>query len=270
MPTECPAARRLLGALAMAAAVLPSVVTAEANLPPPVPGTAADAVPGWPARGELEYDVLYGRASVRIGSAVHRWSHESGRYQMQSTALARGLLAAIDSLSYTQRSRGAVLAEGLRPDLYEVERGGRRREWSEFDWARGTVTLYRDGKPRQAEIARGDQDVLSLWHQIAIARAWREDFELTVVTGKSAAPSRVSLLGEETVEVPAGRFVARRLKAVALDGSLAIDLWLARDGQAIPLRIRMVDRKGELLDQQLRRGQLDGASGIMNFGGGGR
>ncbi|MCB1887523.1 MAG: DUF3108 domain-containing protein [Rhodocyclaceae bacterium] len=213
----------------------------------------ADAVAAWPAAGVIEYEVLYGKLGFRIGNAIHRWTREGNSYRMESVAKAGGLLAAIGSLSYTQRSEGEVTPWGLQPDAFEVERGGRRREWSDFDWARGEVDLYRDGKARQAALSQGDQDVLTLWHQIALAEPWAGEVTLTVVTGKSAAPSRVEYLPDETVEVPAGRFEARHLRAAAIDGSLTLEVWLAKAQGLLPVRILMVDRKGEILDQRAQR-----------------
>ncbi|MCB1956161.1 MAG: DUF3108 domain-containing protein [Rhodocyclaceae bacterium] len=212
-----------------------------------------EAVVAWPAAGTIEYEVLYGKMGFRIGSAVHRWSRDGDAYRMESEARASGLLAAIGSLSYTQRSEGEVTRWGLRPDAFEVERGGRRREWSDFDWERGEVDLYRDGKVKQAAIHPGDQDVLTLWHQIALAEPWAGEITLTVVTGKSAAPSRLEYLPDEAVDVPAGRFESRHLRAAALDGSLTLEVWLAKDKALLPVRILMVDRKGEILDQRAQR-----------------
>jgi len=226
-------------------------VAAEVTL-----AASQQAVRDWPSEGRVEYEVRYGEMGFSLGRAVHQWSHDGRRYRMQSVAKASGLLAAFDSLSYTQRSEGRLLPWGLQPTNFEVERGGRRREWSEFDWDKGEVVLYRDGKARHAEIVPGDQDVLSLWHQIALSGPWSGERTLTVVTGKSAAPSRVEFLSDESIEVPAGRFEAHHLRAAALDGSLTIEVWLAKERGAIPLRIVMVDRKGERLDQLALRFRL--------------
>lgn len=227
----------------------------------PLAARSAEAVARWPREGEIVFDVLYGKLAFKLGSATHRWSHDGHRYRMESIAKAAGLLASVDALSYTQRSRGELVAEGLRPQAFEVERGGRRREWSEFDWQKGEVALVRDGEAREAALAAGDQDVLSLWHQIGLATPLAGGpVRLTVVTGKSAAPTRIVDLGEESIEVPAGRFAARHLRAAAEDGSLTLDVWLAKDRRGLPVRIRMKDRKGEVLDQQARAISLAAAS----------
>lgn len=244
------------------------VPTPDLPEPPPAPepilflaAGGAEAIARWPSRGEVEYDVLYGEQGVRLGRAVHRWHHDETRYEMESVATAGGLLSAIDALSYIQRSRGRLLPQGLRPEAFEVERGGRRREWSDFDWDKGEVTLYRDNRARYARIERGDQDVLTLWHQLGLAEPWAGPIELTVVTGKSAATTRVEPIGDETLEVPAGRFATRHLRAEATEGRLRLDVWLAVERHWVPVRIRMRDRDGGILDQQARRISIGDAAG---------
>ena len=65
--------------------------------------------------------------------------------------------------------------------------------------------------------------------------------------------------GSEQIEVPAGRFEARHLKATAADGSLVLDIWYAFERRNVPVRIRMQDSKGEVLDQRARSIVIDGA-----------
>ena len=259
-----PSLRRaaLVLALALAAPIATARNDGDASSKPAGIAVAAlvatpAAIAAWPLQGSVSFDVLYGEMGFKLGAATHRWWHDGRTYRMESNARATGLLSVVSALSYIQRSSGEIDAAGLRPLSFAVERGGRRREWSEFDWAKAEVALYRDGKARFAELSPGDQDVLTLWHQIAMAKPLQGATELTVVTGKSAALSRVEQLADETVEVPAGRFRARRLRVAAIDGSLTLDVWLARDRHQLPVRIRMRDRKGEILDQQARSIEIE-------------
>ncbi|MCB1909782.1 MAG: DUF3108 domain-containing protein [Rhodocyclaceae bacterium] len=268
MPVDAfsPLRRRLL-AFAGIGMIVPAAPLRAAVVKPGGPLAApGSAVRAWARSGRIDFEVLYGRMALPLGRAEHRWSHDGERYQMSSRARATGLLSAIDGLSYVQRSVGRIRAWGLQPASFEVERGGRRREWSEFDWDTGDVALYRDGQARHANIRSGDQDVLTLWHQIGLAEPWAGEVSLTVVTGKSAAPSRLDYLPDEVVEVPAGRFDARHLRAAALDGSLVLEVWLAKERDDAPVRIRMADRKGEILDQRALRVQLGADAGAAERG----
>lgn len=206
----------------------------------------------WPARGEIVFDVFRGDGNFRLGTTTHRWHHENGRYSMEARVETTGLVALFKTVDYIQRSEGRVLPQGLQPSSFSVERGGKRREWSEFNWKAGRVKLVKDGKARDAELARGDQDVLSLWHQLSLVEGWSGGIVLNVVTGKSAAQTRVEALGSESIEVSAGRFETSHLRATAIDGSLVLDIWYALDRHMVPIRIRMQDKKGEVLDQRAR------------------
>jgi len=73
---------------------------------------------------------------------------------------------------------------------------------------------------------------------------------LTVLTNKSAKPALLEVVGPEGLRLPIGRLDTLRLRAQAEDGSLTIDIWLASRYGMLPVRIRIADDEGEVLDQQ--------------------
>ncbi|MFA5124067.1 DUF3108 domain-containing protein, partial [Zavarzinia sp.] len=58
---------------------------------------------------------------------------------------------------------------------------------------------------------------------------------------------RVEVLGEEVLLLPTGERRASRLRIRS--GNDTIELWIAPDMRALPLKIRFTDRKGEIFDQ---------------------
>ena len=88
------------------------------------------------ARGEIVFDVFRGDGR-RLGTTTHRWQHDGGRYAMEAQVETTGLVALFKTVDYVQRSEGRLLPQGLQPETFNVERGGKRREWSEFDWKAG-------------------------------------------------------------------------------------------------------------------------------------
>ena len=60
-------------------------------------------------------------------------------------------------------------------------------------------------------------------------------------TGRSS-----TLLGEEEIETPAGRFRALHLRAMT---DKTTEVWIALDRQRLPVRIRFTDKKGESFEQ---------------------
>lgn len=227
----------------------------------PVPAAAGAgetySTEGWPTHGGIVFRVAMGEGAFEVGEAVHEWSHDDTRYAMQVTLQTTGLAGLVRGFHYVQRSEGELGPQGLKPQRFQVEQRGKAAESAEFDWAAGRVSIRRGERERRAaEIRPGDQDVLSLWHQIGIVGLSGLPTTLTVVSNKDAKVALLERVGEETLRLPIGRLDTLRLRAQAEDGKLTIDIWLARNYGMLPVRIRMVDDKGEVLDQQAIRLRL--------------
>ncbi|WP_332674472.1 DUF3108 domain-containing protein [Aromatoleum sp.] len=205
---------------------------------------------GWPRRGDIRFRVMLGEPGFEVGEAHHEWSHDRKRYRMSVSLETTGVVDLFRKLRYQQHSEGRVGPKGLQPERFGVEQSGRKPESAEFDWQGGQVTMRRGDRTRTAPIEPGDQDVLSLWHQLGIVGVAGLPHELNVVSGKSAKRSVLEAVGVERPALPIGQLEALRVRARALDGKLSIDIWLARDYGMLPVRIRIVDDKGEVLDQQ--------------------
>ncbi len=214
-------------------------------------------VKGWPLQGSIAYRVLLGSKGYEVGKALHTWSHDEVSYRMEVKLETIGVIAALGTFRYTQRSEGELGSRGLKPLRFKVEQTMRKPDAVEFDWAAGKANILRGGKaPRTERIVPGDQDVLSLWHQIGIVGVDDLPTTLTVVSNKSAKPASLELVGQETQQLPIGRLDTVRLRAKAEDGSLTIDIWLSRSHAMLPVRIRIADDDGETLDQQATEVQL--------------
>lgn len=217
----------------------------------PAASTPALAFSGWPAQGAITYRVLLGSGGIQVGEARHHWSHDSKRYRMEVTVRTTGFAALLKNFQYVQQSQGELGPQGLRPELFSVAHLGKALETAVFDWDNAKVSIRRGERERRtAQLHAGDQDVLSLWHQIGIVGAAGLPRTLTVVGNKEAKTARLEAVGEEALRLPIGNIDALRLRVQAEDGTLTIDIWLARSHGMLPVRIRMVDDKGEVLDQQ--------------------
>lgn len=234
--------RALAGLLLIGAAVLPMQVPAAAAEPP--------------AAGSIGFDVHYGERGFKVGEALHQWHIGETGYELRLNLEASGL-AGLFGLQYEQRSTGAIDRHGLRPERFSVEQRGRKPESAHFDWAGGRVSIRRGGTERRSgKIRPGDQDLLSLWHQARrVARAGKTA-TMTVATSKSLKQATLEVLGEEVLELPIGRVEAVHMRAYAADGGLDIGIWLSREHGLLPVRIRIEDEKGAVLDQRAARIEL--------------
>lgn len=263
-PQALPAVTDTLPAIAAdaedAGSVVAEVAAAMLAAAPAQPSAAAGETyntEGWPTHGSIVFRVVLGDGGLVVGEAVHEWWHDDSRYRMEVTLQTTGLVGLVRGFHYVQRSEGELGPQGLRPQRFHVDQRGKAAESAEFDWPAGRVSIRRgDRERRAAEIHAGDQDVLSLWHQIGIVGATGLPTTLTVVSNKDAKVALLEKVGEETLRLPIGRLDTLRLRAQSEDGKLTIDIWLARNYGMLPVRIRVVDDKGEVLDQQAIRLRL--------------
>ncbi|NML25964.1 DUF3108 domain-containing protein [Zoogloea dura] len=212
---------------------------------PPGPGPA-DL---WAASGKIQYNVIRGEQNFVIGRTTHAWSHDREHYSMETVIETSGLIGLLKPFRMVQRSEGRIGPRGLQPEKFTVERDGKLKERADFDWSTAQVVLVAGERRREFSLAEGDQDVLSLMHHLSLQPEGPMRVELLVVTGKSAVRSVIENLGIEEIEVPAGRVSAYHLGSSGHRGELKIDIWLARDYANLPVRLKITDKSGDVLDQ---------------------
>lgn len=212
---------------------------------PPGPGPA-DL---WMASGKIQYNVIRGEQNFVIGRTTHAWSHDQEHYSMETVIETSGLIGLLKPFRMVQRSEGRIGPRGLQPEKFTVERDGKLKERADFDWSTAQVVLVAGDRRREFSLAEGDQDVLSLMHHLSLQPEGPLRAELLVVTGKSAVRSVIENLGIEEIEVPAGRVSAYHLGSSGHRGELKIDIWLARDYANLPVRLKITDKSGDVLDQ---------------------
>ena len=203
----------------------------------------------WAASGKVQYNVIRGERNFIIGRTTHAWTHDAERYSMETVIETSGLIGLVKPFRMVQRSEGRIGPKGLLPDKFTVERDGQMKERADFDWSSAKVVLVAGERRREFSIAEGDQDVLSLMHHLALQPEGPLRAELLVVTGKSAVRSVIENLGIEELDVPAGKVSAYHLGSSGHRGELKIDIWLARDYANLPVRLKITDKNGEVLDQ---------------------
>ena len=235
----------LLGPSAQAAAATEPAPAAEAPAPAPVseaPAVVA-APPRLPPHGTIRYRVDRGDSNFEIGFAQHEWHIADGRYRLTSVAETTGLVWLFKSVRIEMESRGELTAAGLRPQTFAVRRNGKAtRETATFDWEAMTVSVAdHAAQPLDA----GAQDFLSFNYQLGYLAHPETGSELAIATGKKYAIYHLDVLGDETVELPAGAMRALHLRTPGTGASDSTELWLAYDYLLLPVKIRYVDAQGD-------------------------
>ena len=227
---------------AAAAVPAPAVEPAAPALSPAPPGQAS-ALPG---KGRVRYVITRGEGGFVIGETVHTWQHDGRAYKLQSVAETTGLAALFKPARVVQSSQGELTVDGLKPREFRHERVS-GLDIANFDWARRVVAYG----GREASIAAGTQDMLSMYYQLVLLAPNSGTVDLSIATGRKLENYRFEILGEEVVALPAGERRAVRLKTRS--GNDSIELWLAVGKDAnmrgLPLKIRFTDREGEIFDQ---------------------
>lgn len=211
--------------------------------PPAIPEPAR---PVLPASGVIRFAIYKSSLGFQVGRAEHRWEFsEDGRYRLNGVTETSGLAALLRPARLEQESSGRLVAGGLQPEHFRSLKNGKdANENADFDWASREVRLSRDGSQRP--IALGTQDILSLNYQLAYLGKLAEGSSLGVVTGKKYERYELDSLGEEEIEVPAGRFRTLHLRAMTDN---VTEIWIALDRARLPVKIRFTDKKGESFEQ---------------------
>ena len=227
------------------------VETAPEKIEPETPSTATTAIaepvkPILAAHGTIRFAIFKESLGLQVGRAEHRWEFtEDGRYRLTGITETSGLAALLKPVRLEVESRGRLVAGGLQPESFRsLKNGVDSKENADFDWSTASVALTRDGSVR--EIAAGTQDILSLNYQLAYLGKLAEGRTLGVVTGKKYERYALDSLGEEEIEVPAGRFRTLHLRAMTDNTT---EIWIALDRQRLPVKIRFTDKKGESFEQ---------------------
>jgi hypothetical protein len=217
----------------------PAVSPAPTFSPPPVVADAA-----LPEKGQLRFIITRGDGGLIVGSNTYTWEHDDRHYLARSVSQTIGLAALFKRAKAVQESRGELTANGLRPLSFRNDRNG-KVDSAEFDWQAGKLRY--DG--HEDALPPGAQDMLSMYYQVGVFVAMQGDapLEMPIATGRKLTVYRFERLEDTHIFYRDGKYPAVHLRT--RDSGDTIELWIARDVSILPVRIRLVDRKGGIYDQ---------------------
>jgi len=176
------------------------------------------------------------------------WRREGSRYE------ARQQIKAFLLGSRSQSSVGSITPQGLRPERFGDKT--RSEQAAHFDFDRHEV-IFSANTPR-ASIGDGAQDRLSVFIQLgAMLAAAPERYPpgtqitLTTVGARRADRWAFSVVGPETLDLPAGSTSALKLQRVPREDQLyeqKAELWLGTELGYLPVRIRLSQANGDFAD----------------------
>ena len=263
--------RSVLTALAACAVPLPAGAREEDSPARAAPGgqrsasrlpeperTSAAGLP-LPPTGQWQFGVYFGDYDRGLKVAVLDYSieHDGKRYRIRSSAHAEGVAALVYSGVLSQRSEGGLSPAGLVPTRYWEQRGKRPERWIELDHRRREVSFSGNAS---VPLVDGLQDKLSVLLQLGLlARARPERFaagqvvELSELGTSRIVSARYASRGDTVLKTDSGNRRVLHLERVAPRDAddPRIEVWLGYDLHLLPLRLRVTDAKGRVLDQIL-------------------
>ncbi|MEJ8852043.1 DUF3108 domain-containing protein [Variovorax rhizosphaerae] len=216
-------------------------VTTGATQPLVLPGSVKLSFEVGGQRGAQPYSGGYGELV---------WLQDGDEYN------ARLSMKALFMTFLSQTSVGRVDASGIAPTRYSEKR--RSEVASHLVRDQGKV-VFSNNSPT-VPLLPGAQDRLSVAMQLGALLAGDASrfpqgskIRIQTVGPKDAEVWVFNVEGEETIEVIAGEFKARKLsRAPRRDFDYQLELWLAPEIGYLPVRIQQKQANGDIIDMRLR------------------
>ncbi len=205
-----------------------------------------------PLRLTVNYALYKGKNGLRIGKIVHTWDIKDGRYVIASVAEAAGLARWLTSEMIIQTSQGRITANGLEPESYWEQRGQKadRTFRAEFDYINKTLTYGRVTDSTTVPLPPGTQDQLSFIYQFGLKAPLSGTVHFSMTTGRKLGSYASEVVGEELIDSGLGKLRAQHLKKVRKQpGDDEVEIWLAADHQYLPVKVRITNSDGDVLEQ---------------------
>ena len=205
---------------------------------------------GAPAGVELpDFKASYelSRGSMKIGNASLEFSTgANGSYTYTSRSSTLRWVAWFLKGKLYETSHGTITENGFRPDRYHYKRSGGSREREAdltFDWQSLRVQNDVEDSRWGMDILPGTIDKLAsqlgMMHALASGET---DITFSIADGGKLKAYRFMVVGEETLELPAGTFATVKVSKLREDDSRETLIWCAPALHYLPVRIRRRDK----------------------------
>ena len=213
----------------------------------------ANAQPGPaqpPASAQLNYNVEgQSKGLTYNATGLLDWRNEGSTYSARME-IRMFLLG-----SRVQTSKGQLTATGLQPERFGDK--SRSERAAHFDRSQNRIRFSNNAP--DAELMPGAQDRLSVFLQLAgllnsrpEAFAAGQSIDIPVAGTSSSETWRFQVQGLASLDLPAGSVIARHLVREPREPrDTRVDIWLAPSLGHLPVRIRLTQDNGDVVDQRL-------------------
>ena len=258
------------------APVVAEVATTPSSAPSPAPPATSEPAPSQPEpEQELEtqpvdaglvinenaYQYVETDFDVRTkidGSAVGKAKItynliDNSQYQLKWLTEGSGLAALIFP-DLLQTSVGLLTKTGLQPSQYLYQFGNKadKTRTANFDWLNKIITLQTSKGTQTVALDEGTQDMLSFMYQFMFV-APLQTMQISIATGKKLAIYDYSFEGEKNLNLNIGEFKTMHIVHNGGNSDEKTELWLAIDYQYVPVKIRKIEKNGDVVEMLATR-----------------
>jgi hypothetical protein len=182
------------------------------------------------------------RGSMKIGnSTIELTTGSNGTYTYKSRSWPVRWVAWFLKDKLNETSKGKITDKGIRPDRYIYQRTGgstEREAKLEFNWEKMSVENNVEDSRWKMEIPPGTLDKLvsQLGMMYALAKG-ETDINFNIADGGKLKEYRFKVVGEETLELPAGTFRTIKITKLRDNNKRETYIWCAPELHYLPVRI---------------------------------
>lgn len=204
-----------------------------------------------PKHAQLTF-VAYKGADFAVGEMRH--SLEIGddkSYTLRVGMNTTGIASIFKSYESDQQSSGTLTAQGLRPVKYSETKTtskGKESLEAKFSWEEKVLSFSNGHSMPLPEQA---QDIVSFLYQLSQLALDRSTIPVYISNGKKLERYELAVGEEEMIQTGIGRLRALPLRKSRLQGEEGLDVWLGLEYRLLPVKIRMLDRMGEIAGEMV-------------------
>ena len=203
---------------------------------------------------ETDFDVRTKIDGSAVGKATITYNLTDGRYyQLKWLTEGKGLAALIFP-DLLQTSEGLLTKTGLQPSQYLYQFGNKadKTRTANFDWLNKIITLQTAKSTQTANLGEGTQDMLSFMYQFMFV-APLQTMQIPITTGKKLAIYDYSFEGEVNITSALGELKTMHIVHSGGESDEKTELWLALDYQYVPVKIRKIEKNGDVVEMLATR-----------------
>jgi Protein of unknown function (DUF3108) len=203
---------------------------------------------------ETDFDVRTKIDGSADGKATITYNLTDGsHYQLKWLTAGTGF-AALLFPDLLQTSAGLLTKTGLQPVNYLYQFGNKadKTRTANFDWQTKKVVLQTSKGAKTEELPEGTQDLLSFMYQFMYV-APLQTMQISIATGKKLTTYDYSFEGEENINSSLGELKTIHITHNGIDSDEKTELWLAIDYQYVPVKIRKIEKNGNVVEMVATR-----------------